>query len=160
MTNKAIFAAGCFWGVQFYFEREKGVILSQVGYIGGHTENPTYEEVSSHKTGHYEAIEVTFDTEKITYEDLVKLFFEIHDFTQTDGQGSDIGNQYLSRIFYLDEEQKQTAEKTIQELQSKGYKVATTLEKASEFYKAEEYHQNYYDKTGGEPYCHIRKKIF
>lgn len=160
MTNKAIFAAGCFWGVQFYFEREKGVLSSEVGYIGGHTENPTYEEVCSHTTGHLESIEVTFDSEKITYEDLVKLFFEIHDFTQTDGQGPDIGNQYLSRIFHINEDQKQIAEKIIKELESKGYKVATTLEKAETFYKAEEYHQNYYDKTGGEPYCHIRKKIF
>lgn len=160
MTNKAIFAAGCFWGVQFYFSKEQGVISSQVGYIGGHTKNPTYQEVCTHETGHLEAIEVTFDTEKTTYENLVKLFFEIHDFTQTDGQGPDIGNQYLSSIFYLNEEQKQIAEKIIEELQSKNYKIATTLKKADTFYKAEEYHQNYYDKTGHEPYCHIRKKIF
>ena len=159
-TEKAIFAGGCFWGVEYYFQKAKGVISTDVGYIGGHKDNPTYKEVCSGTTGHVEAMEVTFDVTKTTYEDLAKLFFEIHDFTQTNGQGPDIGEQYLSEIFYLDENQKQIAEKLIKILTDKGYKVATTLRKATTYWKAEDYHQEYYQKNGHEPYCHGWKKIF
>lgn len=159
-VNKAIFAAGCFWGVEHLFKTVSGVTGTKVGYTGGRTENPTYEEVCARNTGHKEAIEVTYDSSKITYEDLAKFFFEIHDFTQENGQGPDLGEQYISMIFYLDEEQNKIAEKLIQELSEKGYKVATILEKASKFWPAEDYHQNYYSKTGKEPYCHIWKKIF
>jgi peptide methionine sulfoxide reductase msrA/msrB len=159
-TEKAIFAGGCFWGVEYYFQKAKGVISTEVGYIGGHTENPTYKEVCSGKTGHIEAIEVEYDPTQTSYEEMAKLFFEIHDFTQTNGQGPDIGEQYLSEIFYSDDAQKETAEKLIKILTDKGYKVATTLRKATTFWKAEDYHQEYYQKNGHEPYCHARKKVF
>jgi len=159
-TEKAIFAGGCFWGVEYYFQKAKGVISTEVGYIGGHTENPTYKEVCSGKTGHIEAIEVEYDPTQTSYEEMAKLFFEIHDFTQTNGQGPDIGEQYLSEIFYSDDAQKETAEKIIKILSDKGYKVATTLRKATTFWKAEDYHQEYYQKNGHEPYCHARKKVF
>ena len=159
-TEKAIFACGSFWGAQHQFERANGVISSTVGYIGGHKENPTYPEVKAHTTGHAEATEVVFNPELISYSDLCKLFFEIHDPAQTDGQGPDIGPQYRSEIFYFNEEQKKQAEEIIGLLRAKGYEVNTRLTPASTFWKAEAYHQHYYDKTGGEPYCHIRIKKF
>jgi peptide methionine sulfoxide reductase msrA/msrB len=159
-TEKAIFAGGCFWGVEYYFQKAKGVISTQVGYIGGHKDNPTYKEVCSGTTGHIEAMEVTFDASQTTYEDLAKLFFEIHDFTQVGHQGPDVGEQYQTEIFYLDTQQKETAEKLIKILTDKGYKVATVLRKATTFWKAEDYHQEYYQKNGHEPYCHAYKKIF
>lgn len=158
--EKAIFACGCFWGAQHQFERAKGVICSQVGYTGGNKENPTYQEVKAHTTGHAEATLVEFDAEQTTYTDLCKLFFEIHDPAQTDRQGPDIGPQYRSEIFYLNEEQKQQAEAVICLLREKGYEVNTQLTPATTFWPAEEYHQHYYDKTGGEPYCHIRIRKF
>lgn len=160
MNNKAIFAAGCFWGVQYYFQKAKGVLSSVVGYSGGSTKNPSYKEVCYENTGHYEVIEVTFDPGQTNFEELTKLFFSIHDFSQTNGQGPDLGQQYLSVIFYLDEEQKQIAEKIIQQLKDKDYSVATILKPAEVVYPAEEYHQNYYSKNGHEPYCHAMKKIF
>lgn len=159
-VQKAIFAAGCFWGVEHFFKNAPGVVETNVGYTGGKTENPTYEEVCSGKTGHFEAIEVLFDPEKTNFKELAKLFFEIHDFTQTNGQGPDIGEQYLSKIFYIDKEQKSTSEDLIRELNGKGFTVNTELLSASTFWKAEDYHQDYYNKTGKTPYCHFRKKIF
>ena len=126
----------------------------------GHKENPIYQEVKAHATGHAEAVLVEYDAEQISFTDLCKLFFEIHDPAQTDGQGPDIGPQYRSEIFYLDNSQKEDAEKVISILRDKGYEVNTRLTPASQFWKAEEYHQHYYDKTGGEPYCHIRVKKF
>lgn len=159
-TEKAIFAGGCFWGVEYYFQNAKGVISTRVGYTGGHTKNPTYREVCAHGSGHIEAMEVTYDPTLTTYEELAKLFFEIHDPTQANGQGNDIGEQYLSVVFYTDQRQKETAQKLIDELKSKGYKVATQLREATVFYPAEEYHQQYYQKEGGTPYCHKRVKRF
>lgn len=159
-TEKAIFASGCFWGTQYQFNKKKGVISTIAGYTGGHKKNPTYKEVCSGKTGHAEAVEVTFDPKKISYKDLCKLYFETHDFTQVNRQGPDIGEQYRSEIFYLNETQKETAEKLIRILTEKGYKVATKLTPATKFWKGEEYHQDYYEKKGGTPYCHIYKKIF
>lgn len=159
-TEKAIFACGCFWGAQHHFERAKGVVQSTVGYIGGYKEHPTYQEVKAHVTGHAEATEVEYDPAQTSFIDLCKLFFEIHDPAQTDGQGPDIGPQYRSEIFYLSEEQKRQAEEVIGLLRSKGYEVNTKLTPATTFWKAEDYHQQYYDKTGGEPYCHIRVKKF
>ena len=123
-------------------------------------ENPTYKEVCSHTTGHVEALEVTFDPSQTTYEELAKLFFEIHDPTQANGQGNDVGPQYLSEIFYVDDAQKATAEKLIGLLQLKGLKVATQLKKATKFWPAEDYHQQYYEKEGGTPYCHRRVTRF
>lgn len=136
------------------------MIRSEVGYIGGDKENPTYQEVKAHTTGHAEATLVEFDAEETTYTDLCKLFFEIHDPAQTDGQGPDIGPQYRSEIFYLNEAQKQQAEAIIALLREKGYEVNTRLTPATVFWPAEDYHQHYYDKTGGEPYCHIRVRKF
>ena len=158
--KKAYFAGGCFWGVEYLFEKKDGVLDVVSGYMGGHKDNPTYEEVCSHKTGHREVVEVTYDPQKVSYEELTKYFFEIHDPTQADGQGPDIGEQYKSTIFYNDESEKKIAEKLISILKEKGYKVATELIPASTFYKAEEYHQDYYSKHNKEPYCHIYKKRF
>lgn len=159
-TKKAIFAAGCFWGVQFYFDKLKGVTETRVGYTGGARENPTYEQVCSHATGHFEATQVTYDPEQVSYEELVKYFFEIHDFRQEDGQGPDLGPQYRSAIFYNGEAEKETAEKIIEILKEKGEQVATLLLPAKPFYAAELYHQNYYAKNGHEPYCHRYQKLF
>lgn len=159
-THKAIFAGGCFWGMEYQFKQAPGVIDAVVGYTGGTTKNPTYQEVCNKTTGHAEAIEVTYDPDKTTYEALTKFFFEIHDPTQVNRQGPDIGEQYRSEIFYFDEVQKTTAEKLIRILEAKGYDVATRLTPASTFYPAEEYHQDYYAKTGGSPYCHIYTKRF
>jgi len=159
-TQKAIFASGCFWGTEYHFRKAKGVLSTTVGYTGGHTKNPTYREVCSGTTGHAEAVEVVFDPAKTSYEELAKLYFETHDPSQVNRQGPDVGEQYRSEIFYLDEQQKETAEKLIKILQTKGYKVVTRLTKASEFWKAEDYHQDYYMKKNGSPYCHIYKKKF
>ena len=156
----AYFASGCFWGTQYHFMKAKGVISTTVGYMGGHTKNPTYREVCTGETGHIETTEVVFDKNKTTFEDMVKLYYETHDFTQIGGQGPDIGDQYQSVIFYTSDAQKQMAEKYIKILTDKGYKVATQLSKAPEFWKAEEYHQEYYEKKHGSPYCHIYRKIF
>jgi peptide methionine sulfoxide reductase msrA/msrB len=159
-VSRAIFAGGCFWGVEYYMQQKKGVISVTSGYIGGHKDNPTYEEVCSHTTGHAEAVEIIFDPNQVTYEELARLFFEIHDPTQVDGQGPDIGNQYRSEIFYIDDEQKKIAENLISILKSKGYKVATKVTKATTFWPAEDYHQDYYENKGTLPYCHGYTKRF
>lgn len=159
-TENAIFAAGCFWGVQHQLGRIPGVLSTVVGYTGGHEENPTYPEVKAHNTHHVEAILVQYDADKVSYTELCKVFFEIHDPAQTDGVGPDIGPQYRSEIFYIDEKQKQEAEAVIALLRDKGYEVNTKLRPAEKFWEGEEYHQHYYDKTGGEPYCHIRVRKF
>ena len=158
--EKAIFACGCFWGAQYQFEHAKGVVRSTVGYIGGHKEHPAYEEVKAHTTGHAEATLVEFDAEQTSFTDLCKLFFEIHDPAQTDGVGPDLGPQYRSCIFYRNESQKQTAEHVTELLRSKGDEVNTLLLPEETFYIGEAYHQHYYEKTGGEPYCHLRTKKF
>ncbi len=159
-TDTAIFAGGCFWGMEYYLNNVKGVISTQVGYTGGHVENPTYADVCSHKSGHIEAVEVVFDPKKTDFETICKVFFEIHDPGQLNRQGPDIGEQYKSVIFYFNQEQKEISEKLIKELQNKGYKVVTELIKASKFWPAESNHQDYYDKNGHKPYCHFYKKKF
>ncbi len=156
----AIFAGGCFWGVEYFMQKTPGVITVTSGFIGGHVKNPSYREVCTGTTGHAEAVKIIYDPGKISYEALLKLFMEIHDPTQVGGQGPDLGDQYRSEIFYLNEEQKKTAEKNINILKAKGYKVATMLTKASEFYDAEGYHQDYYFKNGKLPYCHGYTKRF
>ncbi|MCX6242331.1 MAG: bifunctional methionine sulfoxide reductase B/A protein [Bacteroidetes bacterium] len=153
-TDTAIFAGGCFWGVEYYMMKIKGVISTTVGYTGGHTENPTYEQVCAGNTGHYEAIEVVFDPSKTTYEDVAKLFFEIHDPTQWNHQGPDRGEQYRSAVFYRNQNQKDITEKLISILKKKGYNVVTEVKPAGKFWKAEDYHQDYYNHKGSEPYCH------
>lgn len=156
----AYFASGCFWGTQYHFEKKEGVISSEVGYMGGETKNPSYREVCSGTTGHAETTKVIFDPSKTSFEELAILFFETHDPSQVNRQGPDIGTQYRSAVYYTNEEQKETIEKLSQILESKGIKVATELEEADIFYTGEDYHQNYYNKKGGTPYCHIYQKKF
>ncbi len=159
-TEKAYFAAGCFWGVEYWFQKAPGVISVTSGYMGGDVNNPTYELVCTGKTGHAETVEVVFDPNKTDYETLAKLFFEIHDPTQRNRQGPDIGFQYRSAVFYTNPQQKQIAEKLIAILREKGLKVVTSVEKAKEFWPAEKYHQDYYSRKGGTPYCHFKTKRF
>jgi len=159
-TDTAIFAGGCFWGVEYYMQKSKGVKTVVSGYIGGHKDHPTYEEVCSGKTGHYEAVEVVFDPSRTNYETIARLFFEIHDPTQWNHQGPDFGEQYRSAVFYKNEEQKEIAEKLVKILKEKGYKVVTELKKATTFWYAEGYHQDYYEHKGSTPYCHGYTKRF
>ncbi len=158
--KKAYFAGGCFWGVEYMFEKLRGVSAVISGYMGGEKENPTYEDVCTGKTGHLETVEVLYDPSLISYEELVKYFFEIHDPTQKNGQGPDIGPQYLSAIFYNNKEEREIAEKLINILKKKGYDIATRLLSAKKFWRAEEYHQDYYKITGKIPYCHTYVKRF
>ncbi len=159
-TEKVYFAGGCFWGIEYFFKKAKGVISTTVGYIGGNVENPIYKEVCSGSTGHAEVVEVIYNSEKTNFEELAKLFFEIHDFTQIDRQGPDIGEQYRSEIFYTKESQKNVANKLMDLLIRRGYEVSTDLTQAGAYYKAEDYHQDYYNKKNKQPVCHTRRKIF
>ena len=156
--QKAIFAAGCFWGVQFYFDEVPGVVNTVVGYTGGHVENPTYEQVCTHTTGHAEAVQIEFDEKQVSYETLLKQFFRMHDPTQLNRQGPDVGDSYRSAIFYFDDKQKELAEKVLKETQSQ-FKdpIVTEITKAGPFYRAEEYHQKFTEKTG-RGMCHIPYK--
>jgi len=153
-SDTAIFAGGCFWGMEYFLKKAKGVIGTTVGYTGGHTDNPTYQQVCSGNTGHYEAIEVVFDPSKTSYEEVTKLFFEIHDPTQWNHQGPDWGEQYRSAVFYRNEDQKKITEQLISQLKVKGFTVVTEVKPAKTFWKAEDYHQDYYNHKGSEPYCH------
>jgi peptide methionine sulfoxide reductase msrA/msrB len=161
-TKNTYFAAGCFWGVEYHFQQKAGVVSAQSGYMGGFVKNPTYQQVCYTKTGHLEVVKVTYDSSKVTFEELAKLFFEIHDPSQADGQGPDIGEQYLSAIFYNDSNEKEIAKKLIDILEDKNIKVVTNLIDANQhkFYIAEDYHQDYYFKTGKTPYCHTYEKKF
>lgn len=157
MNQTAILAAGCFWGVQFYFDQVPGVVSTEVGYIGGHTDNPTYEQVCTHGTGHAEAVKIEFDPEKISYETLLKQFFRMHDPTQLNRQGPDVGDQYRSAIFYSDGGQQEKAVELIETLnKSSIFKkpIVSTIEKATTWYPAEDYHQKYTERTG-RGMCHI-----
>jgi len=156
----AIFAGGCFWGVEYFLQKEPGVLSVTSGYTGGNVKNPTYKEVCTGNTGHAEAVKVIYDPDKTTYEKVLKLFLEIHDPTQVGRQGPDIGDQYRSEIFYLNEDQKIIAEKNLNILRSKGLKIATVVTKGSEFFEAEKYHQDYYFNNGKVPYCHGYTKRF
>ena len=156
----AIFAGGCFWGVEHLMKDFPGIVEILPGYVGGTVENPTYEQVRSHTTGHAEAVRIIFDPAQVSYETLAKGFFEIHDPTQTDGQGPDLGPQYRSEIFYTTPEQKQIAEDLINQLKAKGLLVVTRVTPAGTFWPAEEYHRRYYQRKGTEPYCHRRVKRF
>ncbi len=160
LLQKAYFASGCFWGTEYFFMKADGVKQTSVGFMGGHVDNPTYEEVCQKNTGHLETTEVIYDPTVTTYEEMVKLFFETHNFTQTNGQGPDIGPQYLSCIFYNNDKEKDIASKYISILTDKGYKVATMLKPSSVFWKAENYHQQYYAGKGMKPYCHKYTKVF
>jgi len=158
--GRAIFAGGCFWGVEYWLRREPGVLATTVGYIGGQTDRPTYEQVCSHTTGHAEAVAVTFDPVRTSFERLAKVFFEIHDPTQLNRQGPDVGDQYRSAIFTTDERQKEIAERLIAQLRAKGLQVVTEVVPAGTFWPAEGYHQNYYERKGATPYCHVRRKLW
>jgi methionine-S-sulfoxide reductase len=160
MTKIAYFASGCFWGTEYYFSKTQGVVSTTVGYMGGEVPSPTYEQVSTGQTGHVETAKVEYDPAEITFEDLVKLFFETHDATQVGGQGPDIGSQYESKVFYNNDEEKTVINKLIKILENKGLRIVTKVEKASIFYSAENYHQDYYSKNGQAPYCHIYHKLF
>jgi len=159
-TERAIFASGCFWGTEYHLQKVPGVISTAVGYTGGNVDNPTYKQVCTDKTGHAEAVEVIYDPSKTSYEKLAKLFFETHDFTQLNRQGPDIGTQYRSAVFYLDENQKNATVKLIETLRQKGFDVKTEVTPAGKFWPAENYHQDYYKNNGKTPYCHIYRKIF
>jgi len=155
-AQTAIFAAGCFWGVQYYFDQVPGVVGTEVGYIGGHTDHPSYEQVCTHTTGHAEATKIVFDPGKITYETLLKQFFRMHDPTQLNRQGPDVGDSYRSAIFYLNDQQKAAGQKLIDDLNKTKFKgkIVTTLEKAGTFWPAEDYHQKFTQRTG-RGMCHI-----
>ena len=145
----ATFAAGCFWGVEASFNKLLGVVDTVVGYSGGEVKNPTYRMVCSDTTGHAEAVQITYDPDKITYQDLVKVFFELHDPTTPNRQGPDVGSQYRSVIFYHDQEQHQIAEQVKSELDGSSkyrYSIVTQIVPYQNFYEAEEYHQDYYAK--------------
>jgi peptide methionine sulfoxide reductase msrA/msrB len=158
--KKAYFAGGCFWGVEYHFENFIGVISAVSGYMGGDTINPTYEQICQKDTGHLEVVEVTYVPSVVSYESLVKLFFEIHNPEQTNGQGPDIGSQYLSAIFTNDEDEQKIVQNLIKQLSLKGYKIATKLLNDTIFYEAEEYHQDYYQRRNQQPYCHSYHKRF
>lgn len=158
--QRAYFAGGCFWGVEYHFQHLNGVLFTEVGYMGGEKNEPTYRQVCTGNTGHAETLEVVFNTEKTDFETLAKLFFEIHDPTQKNRQGPDMGDQYRSAVYYTNENQKQVTKKLIQILMDKGYTVVTQVEKAEQFWPAEDYHQEYYSKKGQQPYCHIYQKRF
>jgi len=157
---KAYFSGGCFWGVEYHLEQLDGVKEVTSGFMGGTQKNPSYYDVVRKNTGHLETVEVVYDGNKISYETLAKAFFEIHDPTQTNGQGPDIGSQYLSAIFVANEEEQKNIEKLIKILEEKGLKIATKILDKSEFYKAEDYHQDYYKRKGSKPYCHVYIKRF
>lgn len=156
----AYLAGGCFWGVEHYLQKLSGVKEVTSGFMGGHVKNPSYYEVVRSNTGHLEAVEVIYDKSKISYEEIAKTFFEIHDPTQTNGQGPDIGERYLSAVFVQNDKEKEVIEALIHKLEANGYKVATKIMKKSDFYPADESHQNYYDKKGATPYCHGYTKRF
>lgn len=155
MTEKATFGAGCFWGVEARFAEVPGVTETAVGYAGGHTANPTYRDVCTDETGHAEVVDLTFDPQKVSYEELVRLFFQLHDPTQLNRQGPDYGTQYRSVVFYHSPEQKATAERVRDEFQKLiSKKIVTLIEAAPVFYRAEDYHQKYLEKRGMKS-CHL-----
>ena len=158
--KKAYFSAGCFWGVEYYFKRLKGVTKTVVGFMGGDMENPSYKQVKTGTTGHLETIEVEYDPELVSYEALVRYFFEIHNFEQVDGQGIDIGTQYLSAIWFNDNTERDTAIKVFGELMQMGYSPVTQIRTVMSFYPAEDYHQDYLDLRGETPECHVYRRIF
>lgn len=159
-TKKAYFAGGCFWGVEHLFQNVVGVTSVVSGYMGGDIEDPTYQQVCGKTTGHLEVVEVEYDADTVSFKELAKLFFEIHDPTQANGQGPDIGPQYASAIFYNDDQEKAEAQALIDQLKELGYSVVTELRPPCKFWAAEDYHQDYYARNGKEPYCHAYTKRF
>lgn len=158
--KKAYYAGGCFWGVEHLFQSKEGVLNAVSGYMGGSLDNPTYQDVLTGKTGHLEAVEITYDPDQVSYQDLTKFFFEIHDPTQANGQGPDIGAQYLSAVFYSSEKEKEISQELINLLKNKGFDVVTKIIPAETFWIAEDYHQDYYVNRNQQPYCHMYRKKF
>jgi len=154
------FAGGCFWGVENAFERTSGVLEARSGYMGGTTDDPSYSEVCSGATGHTETVKVVYDTSAIEFRELAMIFFEIHDPTQLNRQGVDMGSQYRSAVFYTTDEQLTILEELVGILRNRGYEVVTELAPAGDFWSAEEYHQNYFDKNGIGTSCHLRVRRF
>jgi peptide-methionine (S)-S-oxide reductase len=153
----ASFAAGCFWGVEARFREVPGVIDAVSGYMGGHTLNPTYKQVCGGDTGHAEAVQVSFDDQQVSYGQLLDLFFDMHNPTTLNRQGPDFGSQYRSAIFWHSEDQRQAAEDKVRQVDQSGAwpnPVVTQIAEAGEFWRAEEYHQRYFEKNGGG-YCHV-----
>lgn len=157
----AVFASGCFWGTEYWFAQAKGVIATTVGYSGGDLANPSYQDVCRGQTGHVEAVRVVFDPSEVSYENCVRLFFETHDPSQVNGQGPDIGSQYLSMIFVLNDAQKTVAKRVVTQLADQGIVVSTHIKPLEVFYPEQDTgHQKYYEKKGTIPYCHIYEKKF
>ncbi|MBA2278976.1 peptide-methionine (S)-S-oxide reductase MsrA [Candidatus Saccharibacteria bacterium] len=156
--EQAIFAAGCFWGVQYYFDQVPGVTKTTVGYVGGHTDSPSYEDVCTHTTGHAEAVEIEFDPAQVSYETLLKQFFKMHDPTQLNRQGPDVGDSYRTAIFYTTENQNEQAERIKKSAASDfNDPIVTESSKAGVFWPAEDYHQKFAERTG-RGICHIPYK--
>lgn len=157
MKNEiAILAGGCFWCTEAIFQRVLGVVKVRSGYTGGTVNSPTYEQVSGGETGHAEAIEITFDTDQVSYEELLDIFWKTHDPTTLNQQGADIGTQYRSAIFYISEKQKKAAEKSFSNAQKMfDNPIVTEITKAGEFYEAEDYHRNFYNENRGNMYCRL-----
>ncbi len=150
----AVFGGGCFWCTEAVFERIKGVLSVAPGYAGGQSENPSYEEVSSGKSGHAEVVQIVFDSNIVSYEDLLTVFFAVHDATSLNRQGNDAGIQYRSIILYASDQQKTAAEKFINKLEASGKKpIVTELKPLDKFYPAEDYHRHYYQKNPNKAYC-------
>jgi peptide methionine sulfoxide reductase msrA/msrB len=158
--DKAWFAGGCFWGVEHLFQKKAGVKSAVSGFMGGSVENPSYDDVVKGYTGHLEVVEVNYNPSIVSFEELSKFFFEIHDPTQANGQGPDIGEQYLSAIFHQNNDEKQIVDKLIGMLKDKGYDVVTKNLLKDVFWIAEEYHQDYYERKNQMPYCHRFQKRF
>ncbi len=156
MERTVTFGAGCFWGVEYVFRRVPGVTSAEVGYSGGITPDPTYREVCSHHTGHAEVCRVGFDDSNVTFDQLLEVFWAMHDPTQVDRQGPDVGDQYRSVIFTSDDTQLAQAQASRERAQARFDRpIATDIRPAPPFYPAEDYHQAYYEKNGHEPYCHV-----
>lgn len=159
-ASTAYFAGGCFWGVEHYLEQMDGVLAVESGYMGGHVQDPSYWDVASQTSGHLETVRVRFDEGRVSYEAVAKRFFEIHDPTQADGQGPDIGPEYRSAVFYTDAAQQATTQGLIERLKGRGLDVVTEVRPAEKFWVAEGNHQDYYAKSGKTPYCHVRTDRF
>lgn len=157
--GQAVFAGGCFWGIEHLFRKTPGVLDVESGYTGGEVDNPTYEEVCTGRTGHAEAVRITYDPGVVTYHDLARRFFEFHDPTQLNRQGPDVGTQYRSAVFYANDEERETARYLIGLLQEMGYRIATTLEPLGPFWPAEDYHQRYLENHP-QRFCHAPVKRF
>jgi peptide methionine sulfoxide reductase msrA/msrB len=159
-TRRAYFAGGCFWGVEHLLQALPGVVTVRSGYMGGHVDTPTYAQVSTGRTGHTETVEVVYEPAEVSYEALAMRFFEIHDPTQGDRQGPDVGPQYRSAVFVSNDAERAVITELLRRLRAKGFAAVTEIHDAETFHDAEEFHQDYYERTGKAPYCHARVQRF